>query len=266
MATIVAFHAHPDDESISMGGTIARAVDAGHRVVLVFATLGEHGEVADGVLGDGETLGDRRREEVDASAGILGAQRVVALGYRDSGMMGESTNDDPMCFWKADVDLAAAALVDVLREETADILTVYDAHGGYGHPDHIQVHRVGVRAARAAGVAEVFETTMNRDHMGRMMAQIATIDPDFDGPDVGDDAEFGVPEADITTTVDVSGWLDRKRESMAAHASQIGEGSFFLAMPEGVFAEVFGKEWFIRRDGATEATSDWLVADDAPVR
>ena len=259
MATIVSFHAHPDDESIATGGTLARAVDDGHRVVLVFGTRGECGEVADGFLAEGESLGERREQEVAASAAAIGAHRVEFLGYRDSGMMGEPTNDEPSCFWQADIDEAAARLAELLSEETADVLTVYDDHGGYGHPDHIQVHRVGHRAAELAGTTHVYESTMNRDHIRRVMEAAADDNPDFEGPDVSEDAEFGSPESVITTTVDVTGWLGAKRASMAAHASQIPEDSFFLMLPDDAFARAFGHEWFIRTSPPAPGTEDWLL-------
>jgi LmbE family N-acetylglucosaminyl deacetylase len=147
MATLVAFHAHPDDECIATGGVMAKAAEEGHRVVLVVATRGEHGEVADGFLADGETLAERRVQETHASAAALGVHRVEFLGYVDSGMMGTPENDLPGSFWTADVDEAAERLAAILREEGADVLTCYDEIGGYGHPDHIQVHRVGLRAA-----------------------------------------------------------------------------------------------------------------------
>jgi LmbE family N-acetylglucosaminyl deacetylase len=267
VATLVSFHAHPDDESIATGGSMARAAAEGHRVVLVVATRGEHGEVDDGFLGDGEALGDRRERETEASADILGAARVEFLGYTDSGMIGTATNDAPGCFWQADVEEAAQRLAAILTEERADILTVYDDNGGYGHPDHIQVHRVGVRAAALAGTPEVYEATINRDAMARMVADAKAAGIDvFEGEGEGDgEAEaggegFGVPEAVITHAVDVGEWLAVKRASMRAHASQISESSFFLAMPEDVFARAFGTEWFIRRGAAVpvEAFSPWL--------
>jgi len=257
MATLVCFHAHPDDESIATGGTIARAADAGHRVVLVFATRGECGEVPDGFLDDGEALGDRREQETVASAEALGARRVEFLGYRDSGMMGEPTNDDPACFWAADVDEAAARLARILAEERADALTVYDDHGGYGHPDHIQVHRVGHRAAELAGTPRVYESTMNRDHLHRLMREAQETGVEIDD-DVRDDG-FGTPAAQITTTVDVRAWVDRKRESMRLHASQIAEESFFLAMAPDAFTEVFGWEWYIRAVGDPVGDDDWVL-------
>ena len=137
MATLVCFHAHPDDEAIATGGAMAKAAAEGHRVVLVVATRGEEGEVAPGVLGPGEPLGERRVAEVTAATAILGVHRLEFLGYRDSGMMGTPANDDPAAFWQADVDEAAGRLAALLDEERAAAVTTYDDHGVYGHPDHI---------------------------------------------------------------------------------------------------------------------------------
>ena len=146
MGVLVVLHAHPDDEAIATGGSMARAHAEGHRVVLVVATGGEHGEVPDD-LAEGETLADRRRAETERSAAVLGVDRIVWLGYTDSGMTGWAENENPRSFWMADLDEAAERVATVLRDEQADALTIYDWHGGYGHPDHVQVHRVGKRAA-----------------------------------------------------------------------------------------------------------------------
>src|SRR5437764_1267119 len=145
MATLVCFHAHPDDETTSTGGVMAKAAADGHRVVLVVATKGEHGSVPDGMLAAGEPLWQRRMAELAASAEVLGVSRVELLGYVDSGMIGTPENDAPQSFWQADLDEAAARLVAILEEEQADVLTIYDDHGNYGHPDHIQIYRVGQR-------------------------------------------------------------------------------------------------------------------------
>src|SRR5947209_2277691 len=131
MATVVFVHAHPDDECILTGGTMARLAAAGHRVVLVTATRGEHGEVAEGVLGDGESLGDRRTQELQAAAAVLGVARVHFLGYVDSGMAGVAENEAPDSFHRADLDEAAERLASVLRGEQASTLVVYDELGGY---------------------------------------------------------------------------------------------------------------------------------------
>src|SRR5437660_1172798 len=163
MATLVSFHAHPDDEAIPTAGTLAKAAKDGHRVVLVFGTKGEHGEVEEGFLDEGEALAERRVQETHRSAEILGASRVEFLGYVDSGMMGTPENEAPNSFWQADIEEAAGRLAAILTDEDADVLTIYDNHGVHGHPDHIQVHRVGVRAAELAATPRVYESTANRD-------------------------------------------------------------------------------------------------------
>jgi LmbE family N-acetylglucosaminyl deacetylase len=257
MATLVSFQAHPDDESIGAGGMLAKAAAGGHRTVLVFATRGEYGEVDDGFLDPGETLGERRTKECMRSAEILGVARVEFLGYVDSGMMGTPENDKHGSFWTAPVDEAAEALAEILREEQADIVTIYDSDGGYGHPDHIQVHRVGLRAAQLAGTPRVFEGTMNRDHIRRVIeAGVASgAIPADSVPDVSQESTFGRPDSLITTAVDVRDHLATKRASMAAHASQISETSFFLSMPDDAFEGSFGTEWFIRH-GVPEGHRD----------
>jgi LmbE family N-acetylglucosaminyl deacetylase len=248
--TLVTFHAHPDDEAIATGGVMAKAKADGHRVVLVVATKGELGEVDPDFLAAGETLTERRVVETESAAKVLGVDRVAFLGYHDSGMMGEDTNDAPGSFWSSDLDEAAARLAAILDEEHADVLTIYDERGNYGHPDHIQVHRVGHRAAQLAGTAQVYEATMNRDYIIRLMKDRADEMPDLpdsvDTPDP-DDLDLGMPEEVITTAVDVEEYADLKRAAMAAHASQIADQSFFLQLPPDAFRAAFGTEWFIRR-------------------
>lgn len=172
MATLVSFHAHPDDETVLCGGTLYLAAQAGHRVVLVCATDGERGEYPDGLLEPGESLAQRRRRELADAARILGIARVVHLGYHDSGMLGDPSNADPGSFHAADLDQAAGRLAAVLTEESAQLLTVYDHHGTYDHPDHVKVHRVGVRAAQLASTPQVLEATLCRDRIARMRAHV----------------------------------------------------------------------------------------------
>lgn len=290
MATLVCFHAHPDDEAIATGGTMTLAAAAGHRVVLVTATRGEMGEPQPGVLADGEPLWERRVLETHQAADIMGLHRVEFLGYEDSGMIGEPSNENPLCFWQADVEEASQRLAGILRDVEADVLTIYDSHGGYGHPDHIQVHRVGKRAAEIAGVARVYQSTMNRDRILRQMKENAHLfeedGPTVEGPSVeatveteiegeiegetveqmrrraeaAERGEFGSPEALITHAVDVSAAIETKRAAMAAHRSQIGPDSFFFKMPVEVFTSAFGTEWFIelereRPEGAAFVTT-----------
>jgi len=262
MATMVSFHAHPDDECIACGGVIRKASEDGHRVVLVVATRGEHGEVPDGLLADGEELWQRRVAETHASAEILGARRVEFLGYIDSGMMGTPANSAPGSFWSTPVDEAAKKLAAILEEERADVLTCYDDIGGYGHPDHIQVHRVGMRAAALAGTPRVYQNTMNRDHMERGRAAFAEQAAAAGVPmdDLGDEDDWGKPESVITAAVDVTPYLEYKRRAMRAHASQISEASFFLALPEQAFRYGFGTEWFIRDGQGPGITETDLMA------
>jgi len=247
---MVCFHAHPDDESIQTGGTMAKAAAAGHRVTLVVATRGEHGEVVPGVLDDGEALGLRRIAETYESAECLGIERVEFLGYVDSGMDGEPTNDVPGSFWTADVEHAARLLAVILEEERPDVFTYYDRIGGYGHPDHIKVHQVGKRAGELAGVERCFQATMNRDFIlelvrERMNAEDAPDLGDAEAPEI-DEENFGQPASVITHAIDVSAFAEAKRRSMRAHRSQIADDHFFLALPDEAFAVSFGKEWFIR--------------------
>lgn len=253
------FHAHPDDESIATAGTMARAKAEGHRVVLVVATRGELGEYAPGALAPGETLTERRVAEQIAAARHLGVDRVEFLGYHDSGMAGEPTNDAPGSFARADVHEAARRLANLLAEEDADVLTVYDDHGGYGHPDHVQVHRVGVRAAEIAGTRRVYESTVNRDYVRALIEENAgQLADQPDAPNATEMDDFGSPADIITTTVDVRDYTDQKRAAMAAHASQIPPESFFLSLPPDAFREAFGYEWYIRRDQPDLRGETWI--------
>ncbi len=251
---------------------MARAAAEGHRVVLVVATDGDFGEVPDD-LASGETLVDRRKKETDASIAALGAHRVVFLGYKDSGMTGWDQNSDPECFFQADLGEAAERLATILREEGADVLTAYDWHGNYGHPDHIKVHEVGHAAAdlliSEGRELRLFEATINRDRVVTMMQQ--AVELGMTPPQVNDDGEpfdpagpaddgnpFGMPEAELTLEVDVTGFVTQKRAAISCHGSQISDQSFFLEMPEEAFAAMFGVESYIERGVEPPMRSGWL--------
>jgi len=259
VATLVFFHAHPDDECIATGGCMAKAARDGHRVVLVTAKRGEHGEVVEGVLEPGEQLWERRVVETAESARILGVSRHEFLGYVDSGMMGTPENDARGSFWSADIDEAAAKLAAILQDEDADVLTVYDSNGNYGHPDHIQVHRVGVRAAEMAGTPNVFEATMNRTDIQRQIREAAANGAEVPGDVDPEDMTIGVSEDVLTTRVDVREFANLKREAMVAHASQIPPTSWFLSMPIDAFTNAFGTEWFIHRGAPSGIHEDSIV-------
>lgn len=263
MSTLVCFHAHPDDEAIATGGLMAKAKRDGHRVVLVVATRGEHGEVADGFLDPGEQLGLRRVAETFAAAEAIGIDRVEFLGYVDSGMVDTPTNNGPYAFCQADVEHAARRLAAILDEESADVLTIYDEIGGYHHPDHVQVHRVGSEAAVLMPEVRVFQSTMNRDAIVRSIRDNAEQMAEWaDGGDIPDPdkMEFGMPESVITHAIDVVPFVAVKRNAMRAHASQISEEDFFLRMPEEAFAGAFGIEWFIAH-GGSRAEGDPMLTD-----
>ena len=248
--TLVSFHAHPDDESLLTGGTLALAAAAGHRVVLVVATEGGRG-LAGPQDGSGAMLSRVRMAELDRAASALGCARVVSLGYADSGLRPGPADGD--AFVHADVDEAAHRLADVLREERADVLTVYDRNGGYGHPDHVQVHRVGVEAARLAGTPVVLEATVPARAFRMLLAGLRLL-----GHPAGRSAPLGTHQvfADpgrITHRVRVTGVLRAKRAAMAAHGSQRrGDGTVrlldhVLRLPLPLFGLVFGHEWFVER-------------------
>ncbi|HET7399432.1 MAG TPA: PIG-L family deacetylase [Intrasporangium sp.] len=261
MATVVFVHAHPDDEASQSAGSMARAVAEGHRVVLVYATHGEHGEAPDD-LAQGETVADRRRLEAARSAEVIGTHRVVWLGYADSGMTGWAQNDHERSFARADLDEAAGRLADVLREESADVVVGYDWHGGYGHPDHVKVHHVTHRAAELAATPRVLESTMNRDVMRAQFlaarAAGAEIDWDPDGP-MDDGNPMGTPEAELHWACDVTAYIGVKRAALAAHASQVTDVGAMLSIPEDGFAIAFGVEHYLEPARAPGMVRGWFL-------
>ncbi|USI91739.1 PIG-L deacetylase family protein [Rhodococcus pyridinivorans] len=244
MSVLLCFHAHPDDEVFLTGGVMRRAADAGHRVVLVVATDGARGEYPDGLLAPGESLAARRAKELEESARALGAARVVPFGYGDSGMAGTAGNHDPNAFANADPSEVGARLAAVIEQERADVVTIYDEHGGYGHPDHVQVHRAGIHAERITGHDAVYEASSNRDHLMRLLSALPGTPDDVRPPDL---ETFGLPESELTTAVDVSMALGAKRAAMIGYESQIGDFGPMLNMPEEHLRAAFGVEWFRRR-------------------
>jgi LmbE family N-acetylglucosaminyl deacetylase len=242
---LVSFHAHPDDEALLTAGTLARAAAEGHRVVLVVATAGEAGLSA---ASPGSALGARRADELERSATALGCAKVIRLDYPDSGMRNEHGG-----FSSLPVEEPAERLAAILREERADALTVYDANGGYGHPDHIQVHRVGHRAAELAGTPVVLEATVDRTALTRALSLVhwtRLVPADFSPRRL---SGCYSDRSSITHRIDVRRYLGPKRQSMAAHTSQASGGSgprtlaFFLKLPRPIYRRVFGAEWFIER-------------------
>jgi LmbE family N-acetylglucosaminyl deacetylase len=259
--TLVFLHAHPDDEALLTAGTMARAVAEGQRVVLVVATDGAAG-LAASHMGVGEGgLAARRRVELEESCAALGVHRLVSLGYADSGLDGaaEQVEGAPAPLCRVPVEESASALAAILVEESADVLVTYDPNGGYGHPDHLRVHELGVRAAEIAVTSRVFEATVPRDLMLRAIRLARTVyrfPPEFDPTSF--ERAF-TASADITHRVDVRRYLAQKRASMAAHASQAtaddGDRTLaaFLRMPKPLYRKVFGTEWYVERPRRTPA-------------
>ena len=260
MSTIVFVHAHPDDESSQTAGVMALAARAGHRVVTVFATDGDHGQRPEGMDDDGDVV-EHRRGEARAAARVLGVERLDWLGYRDSGMTGWVQNDDPLCLHRADVDEAAGRFARILDREDADVVIGYDHHGNYGHPDHIAVHRLTRRAAElAARRPRLMESTTNQSAQLEMLDRPEVTEL-FDalaaaGSNVaelremiltGDDGQpVGVPESEIAWAVDLpEDVLALKRRAMECHASQTSDIGLMLGMPPAVYALAFGTEYLI---------------------
>ncbi|GII84372.1 GlcNAc-PI de-N-acetylase [Sphaerisporangium siamense] len=262
--TAVFFHAHPDDEALLTAGTMAMLAAEGHRVVLIVATAGERGLAE---LPHGEALAEARTGELYASAAVLGVARVVLLGYGDSGLdtagldergvdenAGVGDDRPPNAFIDADIEEAAQRVAAVLKEEDADLLTIYDPAGGYGHPDHVQVYRVGQRAADLAGTPILLEATVNRDPLLkalRLAQRFYRFPPEFD---VRSFERAYSPGEVITHRVNVRRYTKVKRASMAAHASQAsgGDGArtlgVMLKIPGALYRLVFGTEWYVRRE------------------
>lgn len=246
---VVFVHAHPDDEAIFTGGTMARLSDAGTPVVLVVATGGELGEVRPSHADRAATpaaLGDLRRAECRAAAAELGCTRTEFLGYRDSGMAGDPANGAPGSFWSTPVPDAAAGLARLLTAVGAVAVVGYDADGVYGHPDHIQVTRVVDAAAAQAGVPTVYGATVDREHLHFVESHVV------EEAALADDlglvrSRIGVASVEVAATVDVRAVLDRKRRAIAAHASQIPESASALQLGTAHFADVYGTEWYVRR-------------------
>jgi LmbE family N-acetylglucosaminyl deacetylase len=246
MPTVVAFHAHPDDEVLITGGTLARLAAEGHRTVVVVA--------CDGSTGAARANGTTPRlDELHASCRVLGVERVVHLGYADSGHGPLLFPDPPdrVRFARAPLEEAAERLAAILREEKADILLGYDPHGGYGHRDHIRVHDVAVRAARLAGTPRLLQATMPREPIVRtygVLRAIRLLGP-YPADDVG---RAGVPRATITHRIDVRAYAGAKRAALACHRSQTGgdgrAARFFrllTRLPDPVIAAVFGHEYYV---------------------
>ncbi|CQR62073.1 N-acetyl-1-D-myo-inositol-2-amino-2-deoxy-alpha-D-glucopyranoside deacetylase [Streptomyces leeuwenhoekii] len=250
-------HAHPDDESINNGATMAKYAAEGAQVTLVTCTLGERGEVIPPGLRHlaGAALGQHRMRELTEAMRALGVDDVRLLGgpgrFADSGMMGLPDNDDPACFWQADVDTAAALLVEVIREVRPQVLVTYDPDGGYGHPDHIQAHRVAMRAADLAAEAgcPLAKVYWNRVPRSIAEASFARLHEDLPGlpfakPAALDDVPGVVDDTRITTEIDGTAYAAAKAAAMRAHATQIEVAEPYFALSNELAQPLFTTEYY----------------------
>jgi LmbE family N-acetylglucosaminyl deacetylase len=251
MTTVVAFHAHPDDEVLLTGGTLAKLAAEGHRVVIVVAT--------DGCVGEAS---DKRLSELRASAETLGAARVAHLGYADSGHGPVLYADPPgrTRFARADVEEAADRLAGIIREEQAGLLLSYDASGGYGHRDHVKVHEAGARAAQLAGNVRILEATWPREvyawvYLAAWLSRLVV----RQRPRAS--RMSGTPRAAITHRINVRGYAAQKQSALCAHSSQYSGSSraarlmrLLTRLPVPVFQVLLGYEWFAEPAGRSPTT------------
>jgi N-acetyl-1-D-myo-inositol-2-amino-2-deoxy-alpha-D-glucopyranoside deacetylase len=265
---MVLVHAHPDDESIGTGATMAMYAADGAHVTLVICTLGEEGEVLVPELhrlraDEADQLGGYRIGELSAAMRALGVTDFRFLGqpgrWRDSGMMGTPANDHPRSFWRADLGEATRELVKVLREVRPQVVVTYDEDGGYGHPDHIQTHRVAMAAVDAAAdpeyapatgdawqVAKVYWTAVPQSVLqaGIDALRAAGVTSFFEGVERAEDLPFGVADELVSTEVDARDYLDAKMDAMRAHATQISIDGPFFALSNNIGQKAFGVEYF----------------------
>ena len=265
---ILLVHAHPDDETINNGATMALYADRGAQVTLVTCTRGEEGEVLVPGLShlastDQDLLGLHRETELAAAMKALGISDFRFLGapttkFRDSGMMGTEPNNRPDVFWQADLDKAALILVEVIEEVKPHILITYDEIGGYGHPDHIQAHRVAMRASELATwqIQKIYWNTIPKSVIAQGMEKMKEIGSDFFGAESIDDVPFAKDDEFVTTLIDGSDYVDSKMAAMKAHETQIALDGPFFALSNNLGMQIWGDEYYTLVKGTKSAPFD----------
>jgi len=261
--TLMAVHAHPDDEATSTGGILARYSAEGVQTILVTCTNGEQGDAPGGIKPgeDGhhpEEVAAVRLAELRTSAALLGISHLELLDYRDSGMDGWVSNKDPGVFCNVPLADVSSRVAELMRYYRPQVVVTYDENGNYGHPDHIQAHRAAVAAAESSGIpAKVYYPAVPRSGFLqiREMLRSSGINDEFDVPD-----DFGVPDEKITTVIDVSSYVGQKREALAAHASQT-QNFFFNRIPDDVVTVMLSREYYTLRSAPDgQAREDDLFA------
>ncbi len=265
---ILLVHAHPDDETINNGATMALYADRGAQVTLVTCTRGEEGEVLVPGLShlastEQDLLGSHRETELALAMKALGISDYRFLGapstkFRDSGMMGTEPNDRPDVFWQADLDTAAKILVDVIEEVKPHILITYDEIGGYGHPDHIQAHRVAMRASELSTwqIQKIYWNTIPKSVIAQGMEKMKEIGSDFFGAESIDDIPFAKDDEFVTTLIDGAAYVDFKMAAMKAHETQIALDGPFFALSNNLGMQIWGDEYYTLVKGIKSAPFD----------
>ena len=253
---ILLVHAHPDDETINNGATMALYAALGAQVTLITCTRGEEGEVLTPELthlasSETDSLGEHREIELANAMKALGVTdfRFLAEGegkYRDSGMMGTEPNNRADVFWQADLEEASDYLVKVIDEVKPHILITYDEIGGYGHPDHIQAHRVAMRASEKSKwqIQKIYWNTMPKSVLAESMAKMKELGSDFFGADNVDDLPFAKEDSFVTSLIDGNSYVDAKMAAMKAHHTQISLDGPFFALSNNLGLQVWGHEYY----------------------
>ena len=261
-------HAHPDDETINNGATMALYAAMGAQVTLITCTRGEEGEILTPELthlasSDTDALGEHRETELANAMKALGVAdfRFLAQGegkYRDSGMMGTEVNNRPDVFWQADLEVAADQLVKIIEEVKPHILITYDEIGGYGHPDHIQAHRVAMRASEKSDwqIQKIYWNTMPKSVLAESMAKMKELGSDFFGADNVDDLPFAKDDSFVTTLIDGNSYVEAKMAAMKAHHTQISLDGPFFALSDNLGLQVWGNEYYTLVKGEKSAPFD----------
>jgi LmbE family N-acetylglucosaminyl deacetylase len=253
--TLMAVHAHPDDEASTTGGLLALSAQQGIRTVLVTCTDGALGDDRGGAKPgsdgyDRERVVATRRAELAASCRILGVEAQVTLDYRDSGMMGWADNEAPGAFWSMDVGAAAAPLVSLMEQYRPQVVVTYDPTGFYGHPDHIQAHRITLAAAETTGIPSkiyfpTFPHSLRQPFVDALRDLSEQVTPAPDEAMEAPPEEFGTPDEEVSAWLDCSAVVESKRQALLAHHSQI-ESTIFMRLAPERFAQLFGTESYVR--------------------
>lgn len=264
-------HAHPDDETINNGVTMAKYVDLGAQVTLVTCTRGEEGEVLVSELASlasdkDDKLGEHREIELKDAMVELGIKDFRFLGapskkWRDSGMMGTPQNERGDVFWQADLDEASLELVKIILEIKPQVLITYDEFGGYGHPDHIKAHRVAMRAAELAAqqgwqVSKIYWNAIPRSVIEMGIEKMKEVGSDFFGAESADDLPFAKPDELVSTVVNAPEYVPAKLAAMKAHATQISVDGPFFALSNNLGLSVWGDEYYTLVKGEKAAPFD----------